>query len=270
MDKFDVENVKRSHNIVNVIGQYVRLKKNGKEYTGLCPFHGEKTPSFSVSEQKQVYHCFGCGAHGDVIDFVMNYSGLEFVDAYKQLGGEIDLMPAKEVAKNQKIAAMINSYRLPPDHKESAEKANSILTKCVCNLENGVSVYRYKKGFLLPIITPDFEIINAVHFPNGRPIEYIAGGVSYNGFTHVKPESESDKWVACVSLTDGRYVASKYGVNVAVCWTDAVMKYLCKWNHGGLKITPIIRDCDDDWLCYEMEWVRLDDYKLKKMEVKSV
>ena len=71
--------------VVDVVSRYVKLKKGGANYTGLCPFHGEKTPSFSVSPAKQFYHCFGCGAHGNAIGFLMAYGSLGYVDAVKDL-----------------------------------------------------------------------------------------------------------------------------------------------------------------------------------------
>ncbi len=80
-----VDQVKSSIDIVNVIGEYVRLKKTGARYTGLCPFHGEKTPSFSVNPQHQFFKCFGCGEAGDVIAFVMKHDGLSFFEALKLL-----------------------------------------------------------------------------------------------------------------------------------------------------------------------------------------
>src|SRR5262247_4135985 len=71
--------------IVDVVSPRVPLKKSGANWVGLCPFHGEKTPSFSVSQTKQFYHCFGCGAHGNAIGFLMSYGGLGYVDAVKDL-----------------------------------------------------------------------------------------------------------------------------------------------------------------------------------------
>jgi DNA primase len=71
--------------IVDVVGKYVQLKKGGANFMGLCPFHNEKSPSFTVSPTKQFYHCFGCGAHGTSIGFLMEYSGMNFVDAVKDL-----------------------------------------------------------------------------------------------------------------------------------------------------------------------------------------
>ena len=67
--------------VVEVVGRYVQLKKGGANFMGLCPFHGEKSPSFSVSPTKQFYHCFGCGANGNAIGFLMEHQGLSFPDA---------------------------------------------------------------------------------------------------------------------------------------------------------------------------------------------
>ena len=77
--------------IVQVIGQYVQLKKNGRKHWGLCPFHGEKTASFSVDGESQLYYCFGCKAGGSVIQFVMDYERLEFQDAVKHLADQLHM-----------------------------------------------------------------------------------------------------------------------------------------------------------------------------------
>ena len=77
--------------LAGVIGRRVKLQKRGREHTGLCPFHNEKTPSFTVSEEKGFFHCFGCGAHGDVIGFVMRGEGLSFPEAVERLAAEAGL-----------------------------------------------------------------------------------------------------------------------------------------------------------------------------------
>ena len=82
--------------IVKVIGSYVTLKKNGHRYVGLCPFHNETAPSFSVDEQKQVYHCFGCKAGGSVIQFVMDIEHLSFPEAVAFLAEQLH-MPLPEM-----------------------------------------------------------------------------------------------------------------------------------------------------------------------------
>lgn len=77
--------------IVDLIDHRVPLKKAGKNHSACCPFHSEKSPSFTVSRDKQFYHCFGCGAHGNVIDFLMEYDRLEFVDAIEELAGQLGI-----------------------------------------------------------------------------------------------------------------------------------------------------------------------------------
>ncbi|MBU3839598.1 MAG: DNA primase, partial [Candidatus Ruminococcus intestinipullorum] len=80
-----VEEVRLKNDIVDVISGYVRLQKKGNSYFGLCPFHNEKSPSFSVSREKQMYYCFGCGAGGNVYRFLMDYENFSFVEALKVL-----------------------------------------------------------------------------------------------------------------------------------------------------------------------------------------
>ena len=98
--------------IVDVVGQHVKLKKAGANFQGLCPFHSEKSPSFSVSPTKQFYHCFGCGAHGSAISFLMEYSGLGYVDAIEDLARSAGLdvpreeRTANDVARQQQAMAL--------------------------------------------------------------------------------------------------------------------------------------------------------------------
>ena len=77
--------------IVDVVQRYVQLRKAGANYVGLCPFHNEKSPSFSVSPTKQFYHCFGCGVHGNAIGFLMPYASMGYVDAVKDLASQVGM-----------------------------------------------------------------------------------------------------------------------------------------------------------------------------------
>ena len=90
-NKIDADAVKAAARIEDVIGGYIDIKPNGKEFTGLCPFHDEKTPSFHVIPAKDMYYCFGCGAHGDSIDFVMEHTGKGFTEACKSIAGNVQL-----------------------------------------------------------------------------------------------------------------------------------------------------------------------------------
>ncbi|MBP3421314.1 MAG: DNA primase [Lachnospiraceae bacterium] len=98
-----VEEVRQKNDIVDVISGYVRIKKKGSNYVGLCPFHNEKTGSFMVSRNKQIYKCFGCGAGGNVFTFVMEYENYTFVEAMKQLAERAGVkLPEAEYDENAK------------------------------------------------------------------------------------------------------------------------------------------------------------------------
>ena len=84
--------------VVDVVGRYVQLKKAGANFLGLCPFHAEKSPSFTVSPSKQFYHCFGCGAHGSAIGFLMEHSGLTYVEAIRDLAQVVGVPVPEEAA----------------------------------------------------------------------------------------------------------------------------------------------------------------------------
>ncbi|MBM9518418.1 DNA primase [Desulforhopalus vacuolatus] len=97
-----VTRVKEAADIVQVIGEYVDLKKSGSRWLGLCPFHGEKTPSFSVTPAQQFFHCFGCGESGDVISFVMKYQNVDFPGALRILGDKFGVsIPEKRQTKKE-------------------------------------------------------------------------------------------------------------------------------------------------------------------------
>ena len=83
IDKALIEDIKSSTNIVDVIGEVVSLNRAGRNYLGLCPFHKEKTPSFNVIEDRQFYHCFGCGKSGDVFKFLEEYRQISFQESVK-------------------------------------------------------------------------------------------------------------------------------------------------------------------------------------------
>ena len=89
LQKF-LDELRAKISIADVVGAKVKLTRKGREYTGLCPFHNEKTPSFTVNEAKGFYHCFGCGAHGDIIKFEMDANGLTFMESVEKLAHKVD------------------------------------------------------------------------------------------------------------------------------------------------------------------------------------
>lgn len=101
-----IDRVRESANLVDIVGQYVQLRRTGGNHQGLCPFHNEKSPSFSVSEDKQVYYCFGCKASGNVFSFVQNYQGLTFPETIEYLARRASIaMPAPTEGQSQAALA---------------------------------------------------------------------------------------------------------------------------------------------------------------------
>lgn len=90
LQKF-IDELRAKVSIADVVGEKVKLVRKGREYTGLCPFHNEKTPSFTVNEAKGFYHCFGCGAHGDILKFEMEANNLPFMEALEKLAHKAGL-----------------------------------------------------------------------------------------------------------------------------------------------------------------------------------
>ncbi len=105
-DNSVVQAVKDAADIIEVVGEIVTLKKAGVNYKGLCPFHGEKTPSFTVNPSRRSFHCFGCGEGGDALSFVMRYQNISFWEALKQLAGRYHIpLPEKELSPHERESA---------------------------------------------------------------------------------------------------------------------------------------------------------------------
>jgi DNA primase len=96
-----VEKIKSDTDILDLIAEYVTLKKTGKDYTGLCPFHKEKTPSFSVVPDKGFYYCFGCGASGNAVNFIMRHENLDYPEALRFLAKRAGITIPEKVAFDQ-------------------------------------------------------------------------------------------------------------------------------------------------------------------------
>jgi len=152
------EKVKQQADIVRVVGEYVRLKKTGKDFSGLCPFHQEKTPSFTVSPIKQIFYCFGCGKGGDVYNFVMDMEKCEFPEA------------VKVVAEKCGIAIPRQKERSPEERKENQQR--SVL----------VEMHRETQTFFVKQLegTPEGKAAGAYLEDRGLDKDAIAGfGIGY-------------------------------------------------------------------------------------------
>ncbi len=108
-----VEEIRSASDIVDVVSGYVKLQKKGSNYVGVCPFHNDKNPSMSVNQPRQIYHCFSCGAGGDVFRFVMEYENLSFPEALKVLADRAGiLLPAQDVSREEKKQADLKAQIL--------------------------------------------------------------------------------------------------------------------------------------------------------------
>ena len=132
-----LDQIRLANDIANVIGSYFQLQRSGSNYKALCPFHKEKTPSFMVNPQRQIFHCFGCGAGGDVFRFVMNYEKVDFMTAVKMLAGKANIRLTFEagaqddkLAKDVLYAIMAGAARLFHNillHNPEAKEARNYL-----------------------------------------------------------------------------------------------------------------------------------------------
>ena len=142
VDKRVIEEIKNNTNIVEIIGEVISLQKSGRNFLGLCPFHGEKTPSFNVVEDKQFYHCFGCGRSGDVFKFIEEYQQVNFSDAVSILGERLGIEIVRPIHNQvQQTSPHQNLYEM---HDKAARFYHAILmtTKMGEEARN----YLYKRG----------------------------------------------------------------------------------------------------------------------------
>lgn len=143
VDKQLISEIKNSVNIVDVIGEVVQLTKAGRNFLGLCPFHGEKTPSFNVVEDKQFYHCFGCGKSGDVFKFIEDYRGVSFMEAVQIVGEQVGIHVQTHApqSRGQQADGKQPFYEI---HQEAAKFYHAILM--TTKMGEDARQYLYDRG----------------------------------------------------------------------------------------------------------------------------
>jgi DNA primase len=129
--------------VVEIVGRYVQLKKGGANFMGLCPFHSEKSPSFSVSPTKQFYHCFGCGKNGNAISFLMEHAGMNFVEAVKDLAQQYGMQVPEEESSPEERARAAQQREKQATLNDVLEKAGEAYRK---HLKNSPRAVEYLKG----------------------------------------------------------------------------------------------------------------------------
>lgn len=150
-----IDDIRERTNIVDVIGQYVQLKKSGKNYFGLCPFHNEKSPSFSVAEDKQIFHCFGCGRGGNVFGFIQELEGLTFPEAVIKVADIGDLTLDNQYRQIEQYEGSSKSQQLIALHEKAAE----IYQHMLIHTAAGQSALNYllERGLTMELIE-EFQI----------------------------------------------------------------------------------------------------------------
>ena len=117
-----IEEIRSAINIVDIISEHVQLRKRGKNYVGLCPFHQEKTPSFTVSSEKQIYHCFGCHAGGNVFKFLMEFENISFIEAVQDIAVKLGINLEVQESKPGVESAFAGEQEILYDINTSAAK----------------------------------------------------------------------------------------------------------------------------------------------------
>ncbi|VUW94501.1 DNA primase [Streptococcus constellatus] len=150
IDKETISDIKNSVNIVEIIGEVVALTKAGRNYLGLCPFHGEKTPSFNVVEEKQFYHCFGCGKSGDVFKFIEDYRGVSFMDAVQIVADRAGIPLEIEHNRKEQSTRTHPHQALYDIHTEAARFYHAVLMTTKIGEE--ARSYLYERGLTDEVI----------------------------------------------------------------------------------------------------------------------
>lgn len=175
-----INQIREAVDIVDLIGEYVQLKKQGRNYFGLCPFHGENSPSFSVSTEKQIFHCFGCGAGGNIFTFLMDIEGYSFVESAKVLAEKGNVPLEVEINKDSKRSNM-------PAGAQQMVEAHDLLRKfyhhLLVNTKEGQDALEYllKRGFTEETIEKfqigysldSWDFVSKFLLKRGFPEEYM-------------------------------------------------------------------------------------------------
>lgn len=186
-----VEQVRQQNNIVDIISTYVRLTRHGSSYTGLCPFHNEKTPSFSVSESKQIFKCFGCGESGNVVTFLMKYENYTFPEALKALADRVNItLPEQEYSEEQKRRIDRKSQLLEMNRQAAVYFFSKLKTA------HGKNAYHY--------FAKERGLSNETIVKFGLGYSDYSSGLSDDLYQHLKRLGYSDELIKSSGLVEIR------------------------------------------------------------------
>jgi DNA primase len=185
--------------IVEVVGRYVQLKKGGANFMGLCPFHGEKSPSFSVSPTKQFFHCFGCGKNGNAVGFLMEHTGAGFVEAVKDLAHQVGLEVPQDDASPQERAQAKAQRDKSASLNDLLEQASQAYieqlkqsTRAVGYLKGRGLTGQVAKRFGLGYAPPGWRFLSTV-FPNYQDEAMVESGMVIASHDDEAPAQEAQE-----------------------------------------------------------------------------
>ncbi len=183
-------------NIVEVVRQHVPIKKIGKNWSACCPFHSERSPSFTVSEDKQMFYCFGCSASGDAVGFLMQHLGVTFRQAVESINGGLSLESSNAPARPAAPRAITCSL---PGHAEDRVRAAKFLSQCKLaeqhqyfmrnNTASNEECLTLKGSLIVPIINNIGETVNAAAITGDR-VTFAAGNPSFGSTAILEPISD--------------------------------------------------------------------------------
>ncbi len=247
----NTDKIKDSVNIVDIIDGYIGLKKTGKNHSACCPFHGEKTPSFTVTEDKQFYHCFGCGANGDVIDFIMEYTGCDFKEAVTSIDSHAFIDNV-----SRKVTTPVRKIRLPLGHKGFTDEAHEILAKC----QSGKGCFFTDKYQVVPLTDLNGLLVSlAMIEGRGFDVRYLNKQFIYGSCLILGPPGK------VVVLVRDYFVALKIYNKIAI--TGACV--ICAFE--TLNIRQIVNQLNQKKIKYQFFCENMDDlYEADHLNIDNV
>jgi len=200
-----IEKIRQGNDIVGLISEYISLKQNGSRFVGLCPFHNEKTPSFSVSKDKQLYYCFGCHASGNVFSFVMNMDGLNFIEAARKLGSRIGIDISEYVESEAERSRRMTRERI----MEACETAGKYYSWMLTDSRIGSKCRDYVRA--RGIDDEAVKAFNLGYAPDSASMDSLTSYLAKKGF-----EDE-------VLLESGLSLKKKYGKGLYDAFRDRLI-----------------------------------------------
>jgi phage/plasmid primase-like uncharacterized protein len=254
--------------IVGVVSRYVPLKKTGKNWSACCPFHKEKSPSFTVRAEKGFFYCFGCGAGGDAVKFVMEFESLDFRGAVEKIVGNL---PADLSQRKEHLAAVSARVNYPDCHVENKEKAHADLDRASIAETHPAFVRwntaSYHPFFVLgncvavPLHNSDGDLINVAAINADGRVYYSAGGISYGANHKIDAREKSERRILCMDYFDAHRLWWKMrgACDVLAAISPDNFIWMTRKARDQFDSVAVHADCADEYRELGLDVVELSD-----------